>query len=190
MTKKRKLTIFIIIIVVIAGLLIAWVLSDSNYIESEPVELKLNTNTNQQTKTQTQSTATQPEPQIIDERTPAELQLYGTARNFAERYASFSTDSGFTNLEEVKIFSTSNMILELDKIIDDGNQSDEFYGVTSKVLKVDIVEMGESQGQVVVTLQRQESKLDKADFVFYQDLELFLVKIQNNWLVDQANWLN
>jgi len=191
MTKKTKYAIFIIIIVVFAGLLIAWLLSDSTYFGPEP-GIELNNNTNQQTEpqTQTKSNAVQPEPQIIEERTPAEQQLYGTARNFAERFASFSTDSGFTNLEEVKLFSTAKMIAELDEIIDAGNQSNEFYGVTSKVLKVDIKEINESGGQAVVTLQRQESKPGKADFVFYQDLELFLVKIQNNWLVDKANWLN
>jgi hypothetical protein len=184
MSKLKK--IFLIVIIVVIGLFFAILLSDKIFLEPKPavnVNINQQTSTNQQLSSKVKELASVP----LNERTPLEQQLYGVARNFAERFSSFSTDSNFANLEEVKIFSSPKMIEELDRIINSNQQGQEFYGVSSKVLKIDLEE-GQNTAKAKVSLQRQESKPGKENFVFYQNLELFLIKSGDNWLVDEAKW--
>lgn len=193
MSKRTK--IIIIVVIVIIGLAIALFLSDKIFIPpSESININEELQPEQQAAEQgQQDTAVQIEvaDQPIETLTPVQQSLYNTARNFAERYGSFSTDSNFANLEEVKLFSTPKMIDQLDAIISTSQQAEEFYGVTSKVLNIEIEEMNESQGfgQVTVLTQRQEIKEGSPSRVYYQNLELYLIKSGGSWLVDEANWL-
>lgn len=186
MTKLKR--VFLIIIIVVIGLFAAILLSDKIFIQPRQ---SVNTNVNQAPADsggdirKTDETATP-----LNERTPQEQQFYGVARNFAERYGSFSTDGKFANLEEIKIFSTPKMISKLDQLIDENTRTQNFYGVASKALKVDYEDLAGEQDTVKATvyLQRQEVKDDSSPFVFYQNLELLLIKSENNWLVDEAKW--
>jgi len=186
MSKLKK--IFLIVIIVVIGLFIAILLSDKIFLEpKETTDANIKQSPAESVQQNT-SLKNEPPALPLNERTPQEQQLYNVARNFAERYGSFSTDSKFANLEEVKIFSSPKMIEELNKIISSNKEAAEFYGVSSKVLKVDIEEESQDTAQVLVFLQRQEAKEGKDNFVFYQNLELFLIKSGNNWLVDEAEW--
>jgi len=185
MSQRKKTILLIIVIIVIGILIVLWFSYEPSV---QPI-----TETNQaaeQNQNQNQAPAgvTLPPAPVPNTLTGAEQKFYGVARNFAERFGSFSTDSNYANLEEVKLFATEKMIAELDRIIADSQRAGSFYGVTSKVLKVDIKEMDESQGLAVVSLQRQETKAGRPDLVYYQDLNLDLVKQGDDWKVDAAIW--
>lgn len=122
--------------------------------------------------------------------TSTEQHITVVARNFSERFASFSTDSNYANLEEVKLLASAKLTLQLDKMIESANESASFYGVSSKVLKVKINSLDETAGlaKATVTLQRQETSQGQAPLVYYQDLELLLIRSGEEWLVDSFKW--
>ena len=119
---------------------------------------------------------------------PEEQDLMAVARNFAERFGSYSSDSNFNNLEEVKAVSTVKLIGELQDIIDTAEVQPGFYGVSSWAMKVEILESAVGSAQVEVNLQRRETKEGQAEFVYYQKLLLSLIRSGSAWLVDGAEW--
>jgi len=111
-------------------------------------------------------------------------------RNFSERYGSFSSDSGFTNVEEVKLYATASFQSELEAEINQGSSRTGFYQISAKLMKVDYLNLDEAGGtaEVRATLQREEAREGAANFVFYQDILLSLIRSGQTWLVDSAEW--
>jgi len=123
-----------------------------------------------------------------------EQSLLSVARNFAERYGSYSSDNPAENLKEIEILATaketSNLRDEAKKLL--AKTVQEFIGVSSRAVKVDLVELNEAKGEakVTVSLQRQEVKTGAADYIYYQDLKLKLIQSGSDWLVEEAVWVN
>ncbi|MDP2586858.1 MAG: hypothetical protein Q8P32_03755 [Candidatus Komeilibacteria bacterium] len=188
--NRKKIIIIAIIVLVLAGLAIALLLTDQSFFTPNQPEAKTNQNVN--TAVPEVNKGAVPIVSIVTLK-PAEQTAVNTARNFAERYASFSTDSQFLNLEEVKLMATANMQLDINQLKAEmltSASGQTFYGVSSKALKTEITNLDEGAGtaQVTVSLQRSERKDGAEDFVYYQDLELSLVKSDDSWLVDSAVW--
>jgi len=124
----------------------------------------------------------------------SEQNLISTARNFAERYGSFSSDNKTENLKEVEMLATAKEIQALRAEAKDmiALPTQDFFGLSSKAVKVNPVEVNEAKGEakVIISLQRQETRAGKEDYVYYQDLNLFLIKSGSDWLVDTAEWVN
>lgn len=136
----------------------------------------------------------QPEVFLSPATNSSEQSLVSVARNFAERYGSFSSDNKTENLKEVEMLATAKEIQMLRAEAKDMSTlpSQDFFGVSSKAIKINPMEVNEAQGEakVTVSLQRQETKAGQEDYVYYQDLNLFLIKSGANWLVDSAEWVN
>lgn len=111
------------------------------------------------------------------------------ARNFIERYGSFSTDSQFTNLYELKDEMTNRFWQETEKYIASQQikKSQEFYGVSTKVLNIS--ENNSSNNLIIYSAltQRKETK-NQTEKILYQSAELKMVKQGNGWLVDGVSW--
>ena len=142
MIRKKTIIILSVIIIVIIGLAIALMLADESF---------LNPKSGKDSKTDITGDINQPEfntnqlkedePQeTLPVITEIEQALTTVARNFAERFGSFSTDSNFANLEEVKLLSSAKLIAQLDNMIQNGNNDGDYYGISSKVLKINIGE--------------------------------------------------
>ncbi len=188
MLSKKTLIIISVIILVIIGLALAILLVDDSFFNKSET---INFDQDQIIDDIEVVEEIKPEPEVIINLTPTEVTVITVANNFAERFASYSTDSNTTNLEEVKLLSSSWLINKLDDMIDNVGEANEFYGISSKVLKTNIDSLDESNGQasLTITLQRQET-MGSETKVIYQDLELTLVKTGNNWLVNDFEWLN
>lgn len=186
MTRKRIIIISVIALV-LAGVSIALLLTDKSFFS--PRSATPDNNQNANTVLPEVNKGALPIMPLVTLK-PAEQNAVTVARNFAERYGSFSTDSQGLNIEEVKLISTAKMqtVLEQDKAL--LNKSVGFYGVSSKALKTEIKNLDEAGGaaEVIVSLQRSERKDGAADFVYNQDLNLSLIKAGENWLVDGAQW--
>ena len=186
MTRK-KIIIISIIILVLAGLAIALLLTDKSFFSPEQPMSDNNQNAN--TAVPKVDKGALPTMPLVTLK-PAEQSAVNVARNFAERYGSFSSDSQFLNLEEVKLISTAKMrtVLEQEKTGLPAGQG--FYGVSSKALKTAITNLDEAGGkaQIIVSLQRSERQDNASDFIYYQDLDLSLTKAGESWLVDSAKW--
>lgn len=109
-------------------------------------------------------------------------------KKFTETYGSYSTDNNFENLESLKPLMTANLTETVNKIIADGKQSKDFFGVTTRLISQAIEESTDIRKVVRTKTQRQETKANATPRIFYQDLVLTLVKSTNGWLVDQAKW--
>ncbi|MCX6786028.1 MAG: hypothetical protein NTZ18_04225 [Candidatus Komeilibacteria bacterium] len=187
MLSKKSIIILVIILLVILGLAVALMLFDKSFFSLKPAAPQ--TNANQQANVPAPQKGAAAETPTV-KLSPTEQLIYATARNFAERYGSFSTDSRFTNLTEVQLLATPAFKKVLAGQIGSSAPSKEFYGVSSRALKVNITNLDESGGkaEVTVSLQREESKTGQNNFVFNQDLKLTLTKVGEAWLVNSAVW--
>ncbi|MCL5794914.1 MAG: hypothetical protein M1338_00950 [Patescibacteria group bacterium] len=124
-----------------------------------------------------------------------EAALKTIALTFAERFGSFSNQSNFENLNNLRDLMTVKMRGWADNYIAEqrNNLSAEtgYYGVTTQALSVIITSFDESLGRAdaQVSTQRQESKGSTQNpRVYYQSLYLKMVKTDSGWKVDEAAW--
>ena len=80
------------------------------------------------------------------------------AKNFTERYGSYSSDNNFANLESLKPLMTSEMAAYVNKIIADGYSSKDFFGVTTQAVNITVNQLDAETAVVAVNTVRQETK--------------------------------
>lgn len=111
-------------------------------------------------------------------------------RSFAERYGSFSNQSGFANLKELLPFMTEELRKESEKLVARATTANAPYaGTTTKALAIKEQQVGDSAATFLISTQRRESTAQNPNTkVYYQDLELSLLKIGEEWKVNRAVW--
>ena len=112
---------------------------------------------------------------------------------FAVRLGSFSNQSDYGNVTDLKIFMTAGMRDWADKYIADlkaQKYSGEYYGITTNTLTTKVLSYDDQAGtaKVEVTTERQESHANTLGSTYQQKMTLDLVKNNNEWLVDNAVW--
>ncbi|MBT6690936.1 hypothetical protein HOB10_01220 [Candidatus Parcubacteria bacterium] len=176
--KKKKIIWGTIILLVILGLLL-WLLKGSDLIR-KPGDQGL---TNEGIEIPIPSANIQYDPDLPPAQTNTEFDVVNLAKNFAERFGSWSTDNPGKNLEELLPLSTIRMQGYLQGIEIDYNPS-EFLGLSTKSLSAEILSVSDSDAEVLVGTQRVENDRN----VYYQDIKMILIKPDNEWLVDGAYW--
>lgn len=131
---------------------------------------------------------------IRQETTSADL--IRLAKAFAERFGSYSNQSNFNNITDLKIFMTEKMSEWADgKLIEMRKNKpayEIYFGVTTKAVATELVSFDNNSGksEVVVSTQRRESSGTKGNTRnYYQDINIKFVKEDNVWRVDSATWL-
>lgn|SRR3989338_1830740 len=123
------------------------------------------------------------------ELTTGEAQVLNLARNFTERYGSWSTDSSYQNLKDLYPSVTSNLKKELDQTIAAGIISDSgFRGAETRVINMNLDSYTQSRAQVTVTAQQVTTDTLLQESVSYRQLELSIVSQGGFWYVDSAQW--
>lgn len=117
-----------------------------------------------------------------------ELEVMALARNFTERYGSFSTDSSYQNLYDLFPVITARLRRNFEQTIAATPLGSGFQGTQTKVIKIDITSLTGSRAAVTVTAQRVATDSALANKVTYEDIELAMVKQGDSWFVDQAQW--
>lgn len=116
------------------------------------------------------------------------------AAAFAERFGSFSNQSDFDNIEDLKVFMTAEMSAWADGYVAEQRSqgtSTVFSGTTTRAISSELTAFDEAAGTAAVTVgtQRRETKGGVAEArVYYQDMELGFVKIGSQWKVNSASW--
>ncbi len=117
------------------------------------------------------------------------------ARSFAERFGSFSNQSDYSNIDDLRILMSSNMKKWADNytvdLRSDRDHSANFYGITSRALiepTIDSFDIESSKIEVMVSTQREESSLSGKNNVYQQEILITFVKEGGEWLVDSAFW--
>ena len=122
-------------------------------------------------------------------QTNSELLIINLAKNFTERFGSWSTDNQGVNLEELLPLSTAKMKAHLNNIVLD-YEVEEFFALFTKSLATEIIFLDEEEGdaKVLVKTQRIKTLSDLSTEVYYQDMELDIILSGDKWLVTEAQW--
>ncbi len=117
------------------------------------------------------------------------------AGSFAERYGSYSNQSGYENIKDLKIFMSSSMKEWADNFIKEagGREGDEsiYYGLTTKAVVVETKLYSEfsSSAEFLVKTQRREAVGSTANIrTFQQDATVEMIKEKGAWKVDRVIW--
>ena len=186
MSRRKKIiiiaVIFLLVILVLMFLILRF--RDSRLLVQTPPA--------QQTETLVVET-TPPPPQVAPRELAVRVSVENTANIFTERFGSYSAQSNFQNLRDVKPLVTDRYWNELLQIMSQGaSASGEYYGVTTRVISVGVVSIDDEIGEARVEIgtQREEFKGGPTNsFVRYATLRVDLEKLAGVWLVDSAVWL-
>jgi len=123
-----------------------------------------------------------------------ETALMRMAAAFAERFGSFSNQSNYGNISDLKIFMSAKMRDWADDFVAREKQKNAetavYSGVTTKALYQEVKEFDEPGGraEISVKTQRREITGDIEAAAFYQDIAIKFVKEKGEWKVDSAEW--
>lgn len=146
------------------------------------------------------STAVPKEGEQPAEAVPAEppdetSSLKRFAMAFAERFGSFSNQTDFVNITDLKSAMTASMAAWADGYLADaraaGTDTTVYSGTTTRALKADIEAFDENAGTATVrvgTQRRQDASGTAAGEVYYQDIVIELIKVNGEWKADSAEW--
>jgi len=130
---------------------------------------------------------------------PEDLEI--TALYFVERFGSYSnhTETAYQNIEELYIYMSDAMLTWAEKFVADerakltgqtGNPP--YYGITTKALAPQLVSFDDAKGsaEFVISTQRRENTAESSEpRIFYQDIRVRFLKVDDLWKVDEARWL-
>lgn len=117
------------------------------------------------------------------------------AAAFAERFGSYSNQGSFENILDLRSLMTEKMKVWADDFVEKNSAasgSNAIYsGVTTKAISVEMPDVsGASSATVTVKTQRRETSGSMVgnEKIVYQDLELSMVKVGDEWKIDDAAW--
>lgn len=122
--------------------------------------------------------------------TPLEAEKNGVAqlaKVFVERYGTYSTDNNFQNIKEVETFVTLSFWSKISAPITAKNTSQNFVGVTTKVISMDLTSWSDAKATVELKTTRAEEKNGMVA-THYQNAIVDMVKINGSWLVGNLVW--
>lgn len=134
-----------------------------------------------------QATEDQQEPAI--DYSAYETTASTIARVFVERFGSFSNQADYANVISVMDIATSSLQSKLEAMMSKDQDTDVYYGISTRVLSIDQVSATETQEVLEVMTQREESFETPANTTIrYQTMKLTLVKDGGSWLVSDFVW--
>lgn len=192
MTRRKKIYFIIgtvLVLLIIIGLLVYWFLNQPQP-APEPVE---------EPQVEEQEEIEEPdEPTISDQIQEQEQEernqtsgLRSLTKTFVQRYGSYSSEANFANLEDVMPLMTEAFAQETQAFIDENEPPEEYYGVTTRVVSVDVVERNEEAGAATIraTTQREEATGSPQNTsVRYQDIVVEYERTNGTWEVSGATW--
>ncbi|MBU4481961.1 hypothetical protein L6278_01880 [Candidatus Parcubacteria bacterium] len=208
----RQKLIIILIILLIAVIIIAgifWFLniqknksqqgSLSGQQNSEQVLQELGLNNEQNSSKQelgANNEENNPAPYVpkATEQEKLQAQLTKIASAFTERFGSYSNQSNYENLKDLLLFMTPTFKRWTeDKIAsaDVTNKPAIYYGITTKVLKTDLIDFSQADGIAVFVISTQRNEVvgsSENSKALYQNMNLQMVETNGVWKVSQATW--
>lgn len=130
-----------------------------------------------------------------EDKAKAGINIIG--KNFTEIYGTYSNQSNYSNIESILPLISSRYRMQMSQILADSRSSykpgEKYEGVTTVAVSSPIFEdFDEAKESVVILLktQRKFSTDSQANYTIkYQDIRLMVIKERDNWLVDDAKWI-
>ena len=123
--------------------------------------------------------------------------LLRLAAAFAERFGSFSNQSDYGNLRDLRIFMTDNLKTWAENYINNARlkkgDASIYYGIVTKAVLSEVKQFDSDLGQaeILVKTQRRESAgVTGNSTTFYQDIIIKYRLEGSVWRVDGAYWQN
>lgn len=114
-----------------------------------------------------------------------ELAARQLARDFVERFASYSNQNNNSHIQDVLPLTTAKVSEWL--LTQDIFESDDYQGVTTRVIAMAIQSIDEESAIVKVDTQQNIEELRKQE-VSYRSGRVELVKVDGVWKVDGFYW--
>lgn len=121
--------------------------------------------------------------------------LMRMASLFAERFGSFSNQSNYQNIQDLKVFMSRKMGGWADdfvkKQIEKKADTSIYYGITTKAIAPVVEQYDEDAGKARITVQTQRREATATTgntSSFSQSLTVSFVKEAGMWKVDEAIW--
>jgi len=116
------------------------------------------------------------------------------AKTFVERFGSYSNQSGYLSLAELKALTTETFATWLEssyvpKLKREHDPAGYYYEISTSAPMITPVTQSADAAKFIVTTQRTE-KTDNTEQTFQQDIVLEMKKVGEEWLVDGAFWQN
>lgn len=127
----------------------------------------------------------------LDEATKIKIELRQLASNFAERYGSYSNQSNYENITDLKPFMTQLMQKSADNFVAAKiKESNEIYfGIFTKALSSEVSNISSDQAIVLVNCQKQESTGSALNSkIYYQTAQISFSKENSAWKVVKIEW--
>ncbi len=133
----------------------------------------------------------------VTQRPVAQIDLERMAKSFAERFGSFSNQSNYANIRDLKLFMSDKMEKWADAYVEKNKKSDAanqvYYGLTTKSVSAKAEKFDEAAGQasVVVDTRRREAigTTNNSSRLYNQSIRVSFVKENGAWKVDSAFWI-
>jgi len=117
------------------------------------------------------------------------------ASSFTERFGSYSNQSNFKNFDELAVFMTDHMktwvASSKEKLQKQYPDLNKYYALETKAISTQVNNLDDKTGksEIMVKTQRQEfNNTINNPRIFYQELLLKLIKVNDEWKVDGAYW--
>lgn len=190
MTPKKRVTIIVIISVLIALIFIFLVYA---FLSNRKPKIDTAKETSAPVETQAPTPPTVSD-QLLDKEKENRAQSAGVialSKLFVERYGSYSNQANFQNIRDVIPLMSQKFASETENDLAGKTAPSGFYGITTRVIIVNVNQTDEQAGtaSVLIKTQREEENNSAQNTsVNYQDIELTFVKEAGVWKVDSANW--
>ena len=138
---------------------------------------------------------TTPKERPITQRAVSQKDLERIAASFAERFGSYSNQSNFRNLTDLKIYMSARMKSWVNNYVKTARVKDSatdiYYGITTKAMTQEVKSFDDDLGEaeILVKTQRREAVGTTANAsTFYQDILVNFIKEKGMWKVNNAYW--
>lgn len=193
MTRRKRISIFVLILLVLLLLLfwVLYVLLSGKEEAVVTVDPGLSLGAVEQEVVPDRPTVSELELEEERDVRVSTSDVTSLSKTFVTRYGSFSNEANFANLEDVLPLMSEAFAAKTQKIIDESEAPEEYYGVSTSIVTVSVDEKDDEAGtaQVTVMTQREESVgSPQNSSVKYQEIILTFVFEEGVWKVNSASW--
>jgi len=193
MNKKTLFTILIIIVLLISGVaLIYWYVSKQTTpsgpeISKEEVSTDTGRITGDGLKLEDGSKKEE-KPESIQ---PSDAKLLSTARYFVERWGTYSNQSDFQNIRDLRPVMTDDFFNEVYSRYKPLSYNElnniDYEGYETKVVSINWESKSDQEATALVTTNRRHLSGENVE-TYPQDIRITLIKQADSWVVATAVW--
>lgn len=185
MNKKNIIILAIVIILLIIGFLVFFDFSSKKEIE-KPKETETGEEIELESESETELEPEKTEEEKSLEALGAELKL--KAQFFIERYGTYSSDSGYVNLKNLKPFMSDNLAEKVQERIDQGLEKEDFFSFSTQTGSVELIDLKKDENAEFL-IEIQEKKIDSEETITKQKkVNLVFINQDGQWKVDEINY--